>query len=339
MAWGQEKALVDAVLDDNWLTEGPRSREFASRLMSLTGAPYGVFAPNGTLALALGLMALGIRANDEVIVPNSTFVGSATSVLLAGGKPVVDVDEKTLQIDTSQAEQVVTTNTAAIMPVHLMGTTADMDGVMDFATRHNLKVIEDAAQGIGVTYKGRHVGTIGDVGCFSFFADKTITTGEGGFITCQSEETYERLCLLRNQGRLNSGSFIHPMVGFNFRITDMQAAVGIAQLEKLDEIIARKQANFALYRRQLEGNPHVKVFEGPQKVLMFRSAACCSATGHSSWQSICQMSTWLIRDGFSIRCISNPASPTYLVFLPMRTFRTRLRLMSVASCCRYIRRC
>jgi len=259
----EEKALVDGVLDDNWLTEGVRSREFASQLNRLTGAAYGVFAPNGTLALTLGLIALGIRRSDEVIVPNSTFVGSATAVLLAGGKPVfVDVDEQTLQIDVAEAEHVVTANTAAIMPVHLMGTAADMDAVMAFARHHNLKVIEDAAQGIGVSYKGRHVGTIGDVGCFSFFADKTITTGEGGFITCRSEEVYERLCLLRNQGRLNSGSFIHPAVGFNFRITDLQAAIGLAQLDKLEEIVARKRANLALYREQLKDNPHVRVFEG-----------------------------------------------------------------------------
>ncbi|MBV9090008.1 MAG: DegT/DnrJ/EryC1/StrS family aminotransferase [Mycobacteriaceae bacterium] len=251
-------------MKDNWLTEGPRSQEFATQLMELMNAPYGVFAPNGTLALALGLLALDISASDEVIVPNSTFVGSATAVLLAGAKPVfVDIDAQTLQIDVAHAEQAVTPNTAAIMPVHLMGVAADMDAVMAFARHHKLKVIEDAAQGIGVTHNGRHVGTIGDVGCFSFFADKTITTGEGGFIACRTPDVYERLRRLRNQGRVESGSFIHPVVGFNFRITDMQAAVGLAQLKKLEEIIARKQANQALYKELLSDNPHIRVFEAP----------------------------------------------------------------------------
>ncbi|MCW2630587.1 DegT/DnrJ/EryC1/StrS family aminotransferase, partial [Mycobacterium sp.] len=260
----EERALVDGVLEDKWLTEGARSQEFASQLMELMGARYGVFAPNGTLALALGLMALEISTRDEVIVPNSTFVGSATAVLLAGAKPVfVDIDPQTLQIDVSKAEHLVTANTAAIMPVHLMGAAADMDAVMAFAKHHDLKVIEDAAQGIGVTHKGRHVGTFGDVGCFSFFADKTITTGEGGFIACQTPDVYERLRLLRNQGRLESGSFMHRVVGFNFRITDLQAAIGLAQLKKLGEIIVRKKANQALYSEQLKGNPHVRVFEAP----------------------------------------------------------------------------
>jgi perosamine synthetase len=256
----EEKESVARVMEDNWLTEGPRSRAFAEKLNQLIGGPYGVFAPNGTLALALGLMGLGIGPGDEVIVPDCTFAGSATSVLLAGGRPVfVDVEEETFQIDVTRAARAVTAKTKAIMPVHLMGTSADMAGVMAFAARYGLKVIEDAAQGIGVTYRDRHVGSIGDVGCFSFFADKTMTTGEGGFVTCRDEAVYERLRLLRNQGRPHSGVFVHPMVGFNFRITDLQAAIGLAQLAKLPEIIARKTANFALYHELLADQPHVRL--------------------------------------------------------------------------------
>jgi perosamine synthetase len=274
----EEQALVGGVVSDNWLTEGPRSKEFGQRLLELMDAPYGVFAPNGTLALALALMALEVFRDAEVIVPDATFVGSASAVILAGAKPVfVDIDSQTLQIDIEQAEKAVTSNTAAIMPVHLMGASADMDGVMELAERRGLKVVEDAAQGIGVNYRGRHVGTIGDVGCFSFFADKTITTGEGGFVTCNSEEVYERLQLIRNQGRLKSGSFIHPAVGFNFRITDMQAAIGIAQLSKLDQIVSRKRANHARYQELLAQNPHVRVFSAPQagNHVPFRCAVHC----------------------------------------------------------------
>jgi len=274
----EEKALVDGVIQDNWLTEGARCKEFAQRLLELIDAPYGVFAPNGTLALALALLAVEVPLGAEVIVPNSTFVGSASAVILAGARPVfVDIDPDTLQIDVDQAEKAVTASTAAIMPVHLMGVSADMDAVMSLAERRGLRVVEDAAQGIGVTYRDRHVGTFGDAGCFSFFADKTITTGEGGFVTCRSPQTYERLRLLRNQGRLESGSFIHAAVGFNFRITDVQAAIGIAQLGKLDQIISRKRANHAQYEETLRCNPHVWIYRAPvgSSHVPFRCALRC----------------------------------------------------------------
>lgn len=283
------------VLDDNWLTEGPRSRAFAERLNELIGSPYGVFAPNGTLALALGLMGLGISSGDEVIVPDCTFIGSATAVVLAGGRPVfVDIEEETCQIDMSKAASVLTPRTKAIMPVHLMGTAADMDAVMDFASRHGLKVIEDAAQGVGVTYRGRHVGAIGDVGCFSFFADKTLTTGEGGFVTCRDEATYQRLRLLRNQGRPNSGTFIHPMMGFNFRITDLQAAIGLAQLDKLPEIMARKAVNFALYQKYLAGVAQVRILgaaEGSSHVPFRCALMCDEASALADYLSANQIET------------------------------------------------
>lgn len=278
----EEKAAVANVLDDNWLTEGPRSRAFAERLNGLIGSPYGVFAPNGTLALALGLMGLGISTGDEVIVPDCTFIGSATSVILAGGRPVfVDVEEETCQIDMTKAARALTSRTKAIMPVHLMGTSADMDAVIAFASAHSLKVIEDAAQGIGVSYRNSHIGSIGDVGCFSFFADKTLTTGEGGFVTCKDEETYQRLRLLRNQGRPNSGTFIHPMIGFNFRITDLQAAIGLAQLDRLPEIIARKADNLALYREFLDGQPHVRILGAARDSshVPFRCVLMCDDAG------------------------------------------------------------
>ena len=237
----EELAELRGVIGDNWLTEGPRSRAFSDRLNALIGTPYGVFAPNGTLALVLGLMGLEIGPGDEVIVPDTTFIGSANAVLMVGATPVlVDVDPVHFNICPERMAAAVTARTRAIMPVHLFGGAADMTAVMALAARHGLLVIEDAAQALGVSWNGTPAGSIGDVGCFSFFADKTITTGEGGYVTCRDAAVYERLRLLRNQGRLDRGSFMHPAIGYNFRITDLQAAIGLAQLDRLDTLIAGK---------------------------------------------------------------------------------------------------
>ncbi|MBL6934595.1 MAG: DegT/DnrJ/EryC1/StrS family aminotransferase [Alphaproteobacteria bacterium] len=250
----EEIAAVSQTLADNWITEGPRAEEFTSALNQLMGVEYGVFAPNGTLALALALMALEIGPGDQVLVPDTTFVGSATAVQMVGATPVfVEVDPLTFQIDTEHAEALVNEHTRAVMPVHLYGMCCDMDRVMAFAKKHGLKVVEDACQAVGVSFNGRHAGNFGDAGCFSFFADKTITTGEGGYVICNDSGVHEKLLLLRNQGRIDRGSFIHPAVGYNFRITDMQAALGLVQLKKLDEIKRRKLEILDWYREELDG--------------------------------------------------------------------------------------
>jgi perosamine synthetase len=260
--WLDDEAAeaVAGVIRDNWITEGPKSKEFSERLNALMGTPYGVFAPNGTLALVLGLLALGVGPGDEVLVPDVTFIGSATAVILAGAAPIwVDVDDREFQIDVRQTKRRVTPHTKAIMPVHLFGTACDMGALNQFARAHDLLVIEDAAQGVGVHWMNQHTGTMGDVGCFSFFADKTITTGEGGYVTCKDPEIHKRLLLLRNQGRLDRGSFIHPAVGYNFRMTDMQCALGLIQLKRLDRIVARKTELLERYRAGLAAVSEVRV--------------------------------------------------------------------------------
>lgn len=250
----REKALINECLDAAWITEGPKSAEFQSRLNELIGTPYGVFAPNGTLALVLGLLALGIGPGDEVLVPDTTFIGSANAVIMTGATPIfVEVTAGNFQIDLAGADVLVTGKTKAIMPVHMFGMCGDMDVVRAFAARHGLLIIEDAAQAIGVSYDGVHAGAMGDVGCFSFFADKTITTGEGGYVVCKDEAVYDRLRLLRNQGRFDRGAYVHPAIGYNFRITDLQAAIGLAQLEKMPEILARKASHLARYTQNLAG--------------------------------------------------------------------------------------
>jgi len=257
-----EMEAVSRTISDNWVTEGPQAMEFSRLLNQLIGVEYGVLAPNGTLALVLGLLALDVGPGDEVLVPDTTFIGTANAVQILGATPVfVEVTSDNFQIDIDQAGSLVTPRTRAVMPVHLYGMCCNMDKVMDFAGTYGLSVIEDAAQAIGVLYRQKHAGSIGDVGCFSFFADKTITTGEGGYVVCKDAAVYEKLLLLRNQGRLDRGSFIHPAIGYNFRMTDMQAAMGVAQLDKLKEIIQRKLAIYNWYREHLREVPQVRFLD------------------------------------------------------------------------------
>jgi perosamine synthetase len=260
----EESEMIEKVLNSSWITEGKFSSEFVERLNNLVGVPYGVLAPNGTLALTLGLLAMGVGPGDEVLVPDITFMGSATSVILCGATPIcVDVDPDYFLFDISNAKKKLSRRSKAIMPVHLFGVSCNMDAILEFSKRHGLGVIEDAAQGVGVRWNDKHVGSFGDVGCFSFFADKTITTGEGGYISCRDEKIFEKLRLLRNQGRLDRGSFIHPAIGYNFRMTDIQSAMGCAQLNKLDSIIRKKYELMKMYRQGLKGASSVKILGAP----------------------------------------------------------------------------
>jgi perosamine synthetase len=207
-------------------------------------------------------LALDLPKNSEVIVPNFTFFASASSLVFAGLTPVfVDVDENTFNIDINKIEELITEKTKAIMPVHIYGHSANMDRIIAIAKKYNLKIIEDAAQAYGVKYKGQHCGTFGDISMISFFADKTITMGEGAVVLAQDENLYKKLLLLRNQGRPNSGTFIHPSLGMNFRVTDMQCGVGLAQSEKFPEVLRKKLENYNLYKELLEGVGDLKFLE------------------------------------------------------------------------------
>jgi len=260
----EEYAAIGGCFASNWITEGLQAELFQKQLLELMGVRYGVFAPNGTLALYLALKAANIGPGDEVIVPDFTFIGSANAVEMAGAKPVFsDVHPLHCQIDLVHAEQCLTSRTRAIMPVHIYGTVCDMDAVVSFARRHKLVVIEDAAQAIGVHYKGQHAGTFGDIGAFSFFADKTITTAEGGFVVTNNPQIHDKLLHLRNQGRRERGTFIHPEIGYNFRMTDLQCAMGLVQLDKLAEITKRKRKILALYKELLRSVNQVTFFEPP----------------------------------------------------------------------------
>lgn len=237
-----------------WLTEGSQAAQFLASVQAETGARHAVLAPNGTLGLFLALLALDLPRDSEILIPTFTFYASATAAVFAGLRPVfVDADPDTFNLDIATLDDLLTERTKAIMPVHVYGHCAPMDAIVEFADRHGLAVIEDAAQAYGVKYRGRHAGTWGDLGVISFFADKTITTGEGGVVLTDDDTIYEKLRLLRNQGRINSGTFIHDALGMNFRVTDLQCAVGNAQLRKLPEIVAAKRANHAHYVANLAG--------------------------------------------------------------------------------------
>ena len=249
----QEYAALRECFDANWLTEGPKAREFLARLKQQIGFEFGCLAPNGTLALYLGLRALGIGPGDDVIVPDFTFFGSASAVEMTGADPIFcDVDPETLQAGAEHFESALTPRTRALMPVHIYGMACPIAPIVELARQRELAVIEDAAQAIEVFYAGRHAGTFGDVGCFSFFADKTLTTGEGGLVVTNSAEIQQKLLVLRNQGRTDRGSFVHEALGYNFRMTDLQAAIGLVQISKLEEIKRRKSRILHRYHERLD---------------------------------------------------------------------------------------
>lgn len=233
---------VEKVIRSTFVTEHEVTRAFERRLAQLTGVKHAITMANGTVALFAILRVLGVGEGDEVIVPDMTFVATANAVILAGATPIFcDVRPDTFCIDVEKAEALITNRARAIMPVHLYGLSAEMDELTDLCHRRGLLLIEDAAQGVGVRYRGRHVGTFGDAGILSFYGNKTITTGEGGAILTDSDQLAEDCYKLKNHGRREKGIFMHESIGFNFSFTDLQAALGIAQLNKLDRIISRKK--------------------------------------------------------------------------------------------------
>lgn len=247
-----EYEILKDCFDKRWLTEGPKTALLLSKLQEITSAEFVFPVPNGTLALYVALLALNPEPGDEIIIPSFTFYASASAAVFAGFKPVFcDVDPITFTIDPVSIEKKISKKTKAVMPVNIYGRAVTLNRVIDLCRRKGLKIIEDSAQAVGVYINNAHSGTLGDVGTLSFFADKTVTMGEGGAIITNDHELASRIKLLRNQGRENSGTFIHPSLGMNFRITDLQAAVGVAQLQKLPDIRSRKQKLFKLYHDHL----------------------------------------------------------------------------------------
>jgi perosamine synthetase len=250
----EESDLLLETIRDNWITGGKKVAEFEAKIAELTKVKHAVACMNGTMALYMGLKAMEIGQGDEVIVPDFTFIASANAVILAGGIPVFcDVDKQTFNMDANSAENKWTIATKAIMPVHIYGQAADMEKLISLALAYNLKVIEDAAQGVGVSFYGHPVGGFGNCGIHSYYADKNITAGEMGMVLTNNDLIADRALMLKHQGRRKRGIYLHESIGYNFRATDMQAAVGLAQLSKLDFIIKRKKEIEARYHSNLKG--------------------------------------------------------------------------------------
>ncbi|MBT2227207.1 DegT/DnrJ/EryC1/StrS aminotransferase family protein [Nonomuraea sp. NEAU-A123] len=242
-----QRALVTEVLESGrWgATQGGSAvTDLAAAFARRSGVPYGVAVGNATLGLFAALRGLGVGRGDEVIVPAYTFVASATAVLLAGATPVIaDVNPVDLHLSPEAVEAALTGRTAAIMPVHLAGSPADMDPLNALAARHGLVVVEDAAQAHGATYKDRPIGGLGDAGVYSFQASKAMTAGEGGLIVCRDEAAYEAIWSVCNLGRKRGGQWYgHPTIGWNLRLTEIQAALLLPWLDRLDTEIDRRES-------------------------------------------------------------------------------------------------
>jgi perosamine synthetase len=252
---GTELPLVRAVLESNYINDGEVTQEFERRIALLVGAKHGIAVTSGTAAIYLSLVALGVGHGDEVIVPDITFIATANAAAMAGATVVLaDVEPETLNLSISRLEAAITAKTKAVVPVHVSGRGADMENILPICAQHGIAVVEDAAEALCSKYKGRSLGTLGRAGCFSFSPNKTITTGQGGVIVTDEDQLAQQLRQLKDQGRPvrgSGGDDEHPDLGFNFKLTNLQAAVGLGQLEKLSMRLERIRKTYKIYRDEL----------------------------------------------------------------------------------------
>lgn len=250
----KELENVTDCIRSTWISSiGKYIHEFENNFSSYCNTKYGVSVTNGTSALILALMSLNIGKDDEVIIPNLTFIATANAVNYVRAKPVlVDCEKETWNIDPLKIEKLITNKTKSIIPVHLYGHPCDMDEIMKIAKKYNLKVIEDAAESHGAEYKTKKVGSIGHIGCFSFYGNKIITTGEGGMCVTNNKLLADKMRLLKDQGMSIKKRYWHNIIGYNFRMTNIQASIGCAQLEKIDKFIEIKRWNAAFYNSLLK---------------------------------------------------------------------------------------
>jgi dTDP-4-amino-4,6-dideoxygalactose transaminase len=282
---GDEGQAVADVIASGWVSQGPKVQAFEEAFAERVGAAAAVAVSNCTTALSLALYVAGVGPGDEVIVPSLSFIATANAAWTLGATPVfADIDPMTYNLDPAAAERAITPATKAIMPVHQVGLPADMDAFLDIAQRHGLQVVEDAACAVGARYKGRPIGSLGPSTCFSLHPRKVITTGEGGMITTQDVAAAERMRKLRQHAmdlsdlaRHNAGGVVfegYPERGFNYRMTDMQAALGLCQLDALDDILAERARLAARYDAAFAAVPYLETPYTPEYA-------------ERTWQSYC----------------------------------------------------
>lgn len=246
------KNVLEAVKSGWVSSKGEFIEQFEKEFAEYHRVKEAVSTSNGTNALHLALKSLNIKKGDEVIVPVLTFAATANAVIYCNAKPVfVDIHPEYWCIDPEKIEEKITENTRALIPVHLYGHPCDMDWIMDIAEDRGLYVVEDVAEAHGAEYKGKKVGTFGDISCFSFYGNKIITTGEGGMCITNNEELAEKMRILRDHGMRPDKRYWHDMIGFNYRMTNLQAALGVAQLKKLDKFINKKRIIAKIYKKNL----------------------------------------------------------------------------------------
>jgi len=254
---GNEKKYVNECLDSTWISsKGKYVEQFEESFAKYINIKYAASVCNGTIALHLALITLGIGQGEEVIVPTFTYIASVNAITYTGATPVfVDSLPDTWQMDPDDVKKKITSKTKAIMPVHLYGHPCEMDKICKIAKENNLFIIEDAAESFGSKYKGKYTGTFGDIATFSFFGNKTITTGEGGMVVTDNKTLYDHAVHFRGQGLAKGKEYWHDVVGYNYRMTNICAAIGLAQLEQADEIIAKKRQIAKWYDEYLANLP------------------------------------------------------------------------------------
>ena len=273
--WGNEQLYLTKALSSTWISDGEFLDRFEKDFAKYNGVPFALTASNGTTALHMAYLALDIKPGDEVVVPGFAFLAAANLALHMGAKPVfAEVDSATWCLRAEDIEKCLSKRTKAIVPVHTYGNVCNMDEILALADRYDIPVIEDAAEAFASNYKNRMAGTMGLLGSFSFQATKTITTGEGGMVLTRDKRLFERMALYRSHGMLRKRFYWHELAGHNFRLTNLQAAVGCAQLEKIDKIIKQRRRVHEQYLALLKDNPGVTLqyFSPDVKVVLWALA-------------------------------------------------------------------
>lgn len=304
---GKEKEYVNECLDTTWISsKGDFIKKFESEFAKFVGVDHATSVCNGTVALHLALLALGVKPGDEVIVPTLTYVASVNTIVQAGAIPVfVDSLLSTWQMDPEDVRRKVTPRTRAIMAVHLYGLPCEMQPLVDLCQEHDLYLIEDCAEALGSEYNGQHIGTFGDIATFSFYGNKTITTGEGGMVISQNAEIIQRAYLLKTQGVSPIKEYWHEVIGYNYRMTNICAAIGLAQMERLDDILLKKRQIAVWYQQKLRD-------------LQITFQKECTLTKHSFWLVSILVESPELRE--SLRAVLRQAGvETRPVFHPIHT--------------------